>query len=1041
MTVPDRTLFGGSIKTKVTLATVVTLSLVLIVISWVMFNSFRTTLRESITKQQYAMVGEIASQMETRIQLAHQQLMIIAADITPHSLANPSHLANILHDANPVQTIFDGGFAIIGNDGRVMAEDMGYPELLNTDLRSRDYVTETLKNGQPQVSQPFWIIPAPHTPMIAFTQPVRNDKDQVICLLVGYHSLNGGQFLTSISAERLGSKAYVYIMAGRTILMHQDSRRIMETVAAGKNRGLDQALGGYDGALDNLNSRGERILSSFRHVTGTNWIVSANIPYAEAFGPLDALVIHAAWIVVIGIAVASLIIWYITRRLTRPIKQLIAHIDTTRDESKPWQPLSLATGDELQRLAEAYDSAMGEVALARQALMEEKDFFSNIIQNAATPMFILDKNHKIIFWNNALAKMTGKSSFQMVGTKQHWQPFYPERRPVMADLIIDHANKAQVNLLYDKNANSTYTSGALRAEGWYEMAGKRLYLMFEAAPITNRQHEIVAAVETLEDITERRLMEESLSRLTRAVEQSPATIVMTDAEGNIDYVNPKFCRTTGYSFEEALGQNPRILKSGDRDALGYAELWNTITTGREWRGEFHNKRKNGTLYWEQASISPLYDKQGKINGYLAIKEDITARKETERELAESRAELEKNHAELELLFKQVAQGKREWEETLDHLPDFVILTDADNRIRRYNKLLSDITGKPINALLGADWCDLLADSGFRFSSFNGKEGELQHEPSGRVYAINVLEITNFEAVVEGQVVSLNDITELRATTAALEKAYSELKNAQMQIFQQEKLASIGQLAAGVAHEINNPMGFINSNLGSLDKYVERISAYLRLIDEECQAGASTISPEIAAARKRLKIDRILDDAHQLIVESQDGAARVRRIVQDLKSFSRVDQAERALVNLNEALETTINIAWNEIKYLATLNKEFGDVPDVLCYPQQLNQVFLNLLVNAAHALGETQGIITVRTWSDPEHAYVSISDTGCGIAEENIQRIFEPFFTTKEVGKGTGLGLSISFDIIKKHGGEINVASEVGAGTTFTVRLPIRLPE
>jgi len=202
-------------------------------------------------------------------------------------------------------------------------------------------------------------------------------------------------------------------------------------------------------------------------------------------------------------------------------------------------------------------------------------------------------------------------------------------------------------------------------------------------------------------------------------------------------------------------------------------------------------------------------------------------------------------------------------------------------------------------------------------------------------------------------------------------------------------------------------------------------------------GESVEARHLHELRKRLKIEYIMDDARQLIEESQDGAERVRRIVQDLKSFSRVDQSVKGLINLNETLETTINIAWNEIKYVAALNREFGDIPEILCFPQQLNQVFLNLLVNAAHAMGENQGTIAVRTWSEKECVCVSVADTGCGIPDEIRHRIFEPFFTTKEVGKGTGLGLSISYEIIRKHGGEISVESEIGQGTTFIVRLPV----
>jgi len=277
-----------------------------------------------------------------------------------------------------------------------------------------------------------------------------------------------------------------------------------------------------------------------------------------------------------------------------------------------------------------------------------------------------------------------------------------------------------------------------------------------------------------------------------------------------------------------------------------------------------------------------------------------------------------------------------------------------------------------------------------------------------------------------------------ASKIQLEQALTELSEAQSQIYQQEKMASIGQLAAGVAHEINNPMGYITSNLSSLDKYVSRVTEFITTVDQALQQCADrTVIMSVQEARKRLKIDRILEDAHQLITESQDGTGRVRRIVQDLKSFSRIDQAETALIDLNESLETTINIAWNELKYVAELNRNFGEIPRVRCFPQQLNQVFLNLLVNAAHALGSTRGQITIGTRQEGDQVLVTVSDTGCGISPEVQRHIFEPFFTTKEVGKGTGLGLSISYDIIKKHGGEITVESEPGRGTVFTVRLPI----
>jgi signal transduction histidine kinase len=273
-----------------------------------------------------------------------------------------------------------------------------------------------------------------------------------------------------------------------------------------------------------------------------------------------------------------------------------------------------------------------------------------------------------------------------------------------------------------------------------------------------------------------------------------------------------------------------------------------------------------------------------------------------------------------------------------------------------------------------------------------------------------------------------------------QKSEDALKKMQAQIVQQEKMASIGQLAAGVAHEINNPMGFITSNLTSLGRYADRLDEYIAALQQSlfsCPTHPDT--GDLDKLRQKLKVDYIISDVRELVNESLDGANRVRRIVQDLKSFSRVDQAECCQTNLNEALETTINIAWNELKYIATLERDFGEIPDIVCFPQQLNQVFLNLLVNSAQAM-DKQGNIIVRTWSDGENVLVSVADTGKGMSDEVRKCIFDPFFTTKEAGKGTGLGLSISADIVRKHGGQISVESCVGVGSTFTVSLPILRP-
>jgi PAS domain S-box-containing protein len=273
--------------------------------------------------------------------------------------------------------------------------------------------------------------------------------------------------------------------------------------------------------------------------------------------------------------------------------------------------------------------------------------------------------------------------------------------------------------------------------------------------------------------------------------------------------------------------------------------------------------------------------------------------------------------------------------------------------------------------------------------------------------------------------------------AELKKAHEELKSSQLKILQQEKMASIGQLAAGVAHELNNPMSFISSNLGTLDKYVNRLSDFIRMQAESLESVKDdAIIRKIDEKRKELKLDYLLEDVKILLKESLDGSDRVKRIVSELNSFSRMDEEEYKKANINECIESAITIVWNELKYKSTLKKEYGELPPIKCYPRQMNQIFVNLLINAVNSIAD-KGVITIKTWHKDGFVWMEVSDSGVGIPRQNLVRIFEPFFTTKEAGKGTGLGLSISYEIVQRHKGEITVESEIGKGTTFTIKIPV----
>jgi PAS domain S-box-containing protein len=416
--------------------------------------------------------------------------------------------------------------------------------------------------------------------------------------------------------------------------------------------------------------------------------------------------------------------------------------------------------------------------------------------------------------------------------------------------------------------------------------------------------------------------------------------------------------------------------------------------------------------------------------------------------------------------------------TLESTGNGILVIDWHGRIASMNRLFSKMWDIPDTLLLARDdtaIIEFLAEHVVETeicrtrlqAVVDGSETEdLLHLKDGRIFECRSRPQHLGERII-GRVFGYNDITErqraeeaLRESrdrlearvlerTADLQKANETLQQekalqanlikklgeAQSQLLQSEKMASIGVLAAGVAHEINNPVGFVNSNLGTLQRYVQDVLKLLDAYEGVETSLPATAQEEIGQLKKSIDAAYLRQDLGDLMTESLDGLQRVKQIVQDMKDFSHVDSTDRQFASLENGLDSTLNVVWNEVKYKAEVVKEYGNIPQIECFPSQLNQVFMNLLVNAAHAIPE-RGKITLRTGHDDSTVWVEVEDTGLGISQEHLGRIFEPFFTTKPVGKGTGLGLSLSYGIVQKHGGRIEVSSEIGKGTRFRVILP-----
>jgi len=536
------------------------------------------------------------------------------------------------------------------------------------------------------------------------------------------------------------------------------------------------------------------------------------------------------------------------------------------------------------------------------------------------------------------------------------------------------------------------------------------YVIINTLSVLNDEKEELGRVWVYDDVTVLKRADEQLHTL---IESSPVPLLISRlADGRIVYVNETLAKLVGYSVNEMLGMKTLAFYAdpSDREKIIEKLKVQKHVPGQELR----IRRRDGADFWTIASLGIT-----ELNGEVVIVGgfyDISDRKEAERALRVS-----------EERFRGFVENAND---VVFSMNPAAILTYLSPR---FTHLLgwqpADFIGKPISALMHPEDLKLAhrwITSEFEDTRWETKDGfRLMHKNGEwRWFTSDAAVIRNEDSKLVEVIGIAHDITEIRQLVMDLERANKELKDAQTQLVQSEKMASLGMLVAGIAHEINTPVGAISSMHDSLTR------GFNKLREEVNKAGFKEED------KKRFEsLFKIVDEANRVIYS---GAERVASIVKRLRSFARLDEAELKTVNIHEGIEDTLTLINHELKHNVEVVRKFGKVGPIPCFPGQLNQVFLNLIVNARQAI-RGKGTITISTKKENEKVIIKISDTGAGIATEHLSKIFDPGFTTKGVGVGTGLGLSICYQIIKSHHGDITVQSEAGRGTTFTITLPTNL--
>ena len=564
-------------------------------------------------KQQSATVQTSALSLDADLSSKLKALTMVAGMMPPESLLSTSSAQQFLSSQVGLLSLFDDGLMILSAEGRILAE-MPFVSLEREgkDYSASPFYKQAGNEARPFISEPFYSIKPGQRPVIEMMAPIHDAMGNISGYLGGGLTLAGDNVLGNIARHKVGNSGYLYLYSRhRTILIHPDRSRIMQKdVPPGTNQLFDRALHGFDGSGVTVNSRGLYFMTSFQHLQAVPWILAANLPMQEALTPFHAtqrLIIVTFIISGVGVLLCS---WWALFRFMAPLHRFIDRMKKCDGEHK--------SGPELTHLSATYNQMLARMEGCQAELRANEELQHTLLDSSPDIICFKDAQGRWLLANKAVLTLFHLEGVEYQGKKDTelaaHTPFYHDTL-----------------LAWELTDEKAWKHGGMLATDEIIPISDQAGSIFEITrtPLFHTNGERKAMMIIGRDINARRKDEEDLRKLSQAIEQCPVSIIITDTKGNIEFVNPQFSRLTGYTLAEVVGKNMSILKTDKTPPDVFAKLWQTISSGKVWEGDFYNQKRNGEQFIEHAIMAPIFNENGKITHYMAIKEDITARKQSE----------------------------------------------------------------------------------------------------------------------------------------------------------------------------------------------------------------------------------------------------------------------------------------------------------------------------------------------------------------------------------------------------------------------------